>query len=99
MLVLVIDEEGRGGILEGLVVVMVDALFHEMFAIHGFATTIPIPEEGGEVPDQRVRLIVPQTEFEAGGESEPLSCGPQPRTVFGHEFSESRPRWQLANKR
>jgi len=59
LLVLVVDEKGRCGILESVVIIMMDALFHEMFAVRGFATAVPVPEEGGEIPHQRIRLIVP----------------------------------------
>lgn len=49
-LVAIVHEEGRCGILESFVEIMVDALFHEMPTIHRFARAIPVPEEDGEIP-------------------------------------------------
>jgi len=63
-LVAVVHEEGRRGILESFVKIMVDALFHEMSTIHGFPLAIPVPEEDGEIPRQRIRFFVPEPEFE-----------------------------------
>ena len=48
LLITIIHEKRRCGILESFVVIMVYAFFHEMLAIHRFASAIPVPENNGE---------------------------------------------------
>ena len=97
-LVTVIHEKGRRGILERVVVIMVNALFHEMLAIDRFALAIPVPEQDGEIPRQRIRLFVPEPEFETRCETHSGILG-KPGAVIGHELLESDPCRQLANER
>ena len=97
-LVAVVHEKGGRGSLESFIVIMMDTLFHEMLTIDRFALAIPVPEENGEIPRQRIRLFVPQPEFEAGCETHDGRLD-EPAAVIGYEFLEPYPGRQLADER
>jgi hypothetical protein len=68
-----------------------------MFAVHGFAETIPFPENGGKAPNQRIRLIVPETEFQTRGETHSWRLD-EPDAVIGDEFLDPYPGWYLTDE-
>jgi len=67
-----------------------------MCTVHGFAKTIPLPEYGGKVPNQRIRLIVPETKFQTRGETHSGRLD-EPSAVIGDEFLDPYPGRQLAD--
>lgn len=97
-LVAVVHEEGRRGILESFVKIVVDTLFHEMLTIHRFALAIPVPEEDGEIPRKRIWLFVPEPEFETRCETHGGALN-KPGAVIGDELLELYPCRQLTDER
>ena len=97
-LIAIVHEEWRGRILERVVVIMVNTLLHEMLAIDRFALAVPVPEQDGEIPRQRIRLFMPEPEFKTRCETHGGILD-KPGAVIGHELLESDPCRQLAKQR